>query len=512
MPSPSKKSKNPRQAAFILGTPPSLEDIEAVARGQRRVVVSAASWRKMASSRRVLERAASSDLPVYGVNTGFGDLATRRIAPAQLAQLQRNLVLSHACGVGEPLSEKESRAILFLRANEICRGFSGARPQLAQIMARLINAGATPLIPSRGSVGASGDLAPQAHMALLLIGEGQALWRGRKMRARAVLRLAGVKPETLRAKEGLSVLNGTQAMQAVGGLALQEAYRTFRAAQTAGAMSLEAMTGTPAPFDARIQRLKPHAGQIAAAGQLRFLLGASEIRESHRDNDPRVQDPYCLRCMPQVHGAVWDALERARLAVETEAGSATDNPIVDGNDILSGGNFHGQALSFAFDAAAIAVSALGNISERRIFQLVSGRAPGLKPFLAENPGLESGWMIAQVTAASLVAENKIISHPASVDSVPTSAGQEDFVSMGMTAALKFKRAVFNTAQIAAIELLAAARGVEVHAPLKPGKGVARALRLLRAEVSASRGDEILGPKMEKARELILSGHFEGVFS
>jgi len=497
-------------APFALGSKLGLDDLALVARGGRKVALSPAAASKMAASRRVLEKAASSGKPVYGVNTGFGDLATRRISRGQLGELQRNLVLSHACGVGEPLSEEEARAILFLRANEIARGFSGARPDLARLMARIVNSGAVPLIPSRGSVGASGDLAPQAHMALLLIGEGPALLAGRKISARAALQKAGAAPAVLQAKEGLSLLNGTQAMQAVGGLSLVRAARAWRAAQIAGAMSLDAMTGTPGPFDEVVHKLKPHAGQILAARQLRGLVRGSQIRESHRDNDPRVQDPYCLRCMPQVHGAAWDVLENSRRAVETEMASATDNPLVAGGRLISGGNFHGQALSFAFDAAATAMTALANISERRLFHLVSGRAPRLKPFLADNPGLESGWMIAQVAAAALASENKILAHPASADTIPTSAGQEDFVSMGMTAALKLRQIVWNAAQVAAIELLAAAQGLESHAPLRSGPGVEKARKLLRAKIPAAKGDEILSPRMERTRELILEGYFEEV--
>jgi histidine ammonia-lyase len=487
--------------------------------------------------------------PIYGVNTGFGELAWHRIPNRDLKGLQRNLVLSHACGVGPPLSPEESRGIAFLRANELARGFSGARPILIEMLAKLLNAGIVPLIPSRGSVGASGDLAPQAHMALILLGEGKAFSRGRIISGREALRRAGLKATVLEAKEGLSLLNGTQAMQAVGGLALHCAYRVYRAGQLAGAMSLEAMTGTPDPFDKDIQALKPHPGQIAAARSLRALLSRSEIRESHRDNDPRIQDPYSLRCLPQVHGAVLDSLEHARKILETEMGSATDNPLVVQGRVLSGGNFHGQALSFVFDLSAISLTALGNMSERRIFQLISGQAPGLTPFLARRPGLESGWMIAQVAAAALASENKVLAHPASSDSIPTSANKEDFVSMGMGAALKFKQVVSNTAQIVAIELLCAAEGLglaqssasctapeekgwalgltqsnasctapeennralESHRPLKPGRGVAAGFKLLRAKVPMNRGDEVLGPRMELVRDLIVDGYFEEVF-
>lgn len=504
----------PSQTPFRLGAPVEIDDLAEVAAGGRRVVLTAPARRRAAASRKSLERAAGSGRPVYGVNTGFGELASRRIPAGDLKALQRNLVLSHACGVGPPLELREARAILFLRANELARGFSGVRPQLIEAMARLLNTGAAPAIPSRGSVGASGDLAPQAHMALLLIGEGEAFWRGRKMKSAAVLRRCGLAPAVLEAKEGLALLNGTQAMQSVGGLALRQAFLVYAAAQLAGAMSLEALTGTPVPFDEALHRLKPHAGQIRAAAQLRRLLAGSDIRESHRDaaHDPRVQDAYSLRCMPQVHGAAWDTLENSRRALETELRSVTDNPLIIDGRVLSGGNFHGQAMSFSFDFAAIALTALGNIAERRIAHLVCGRAPKLKPFLAVNPGLESGWMIPQVVAAALASENKGLAHPASADSIPTSADKEDFVSMGMGAALKFKRVVDNAAQIIAIEMLCAATGLETHAPLKPGRGVERGLKLLRAKIAAGRGDEILGPKLENTRELILNGYFKEVLS
>ncbi|MFA6002541.1 MAG: histidine ammonia-lyase [Elusimicrobiota bacterium] len=496
--------------AFILGGRTGLSDLAAVALDGVRLRATLATRRRMQACRRVLLGATSAGGTIYGVNTGFGELASRRVSPDALKQLQRNLVLSHACGVGEPLPPEEARAIMFLRANELSRASSGARPVLVETMARLLNAGAAPLIPSQGSVGASGDLAPQAHMALLLLGEGRALFRGRLMTAAAVLRRSGVKPLSLEAKEGLSLLNGTQAMQAVGGLALVRALRVWAAAQLAGAMSLEAMTGTPSPFASGIHALKPHPGQVRAARQLRSLLENSALRASHIKDDLRVQDPYSLRCMPQVHGAVWDCLEHSRQTVEIEFMSATDNPLVVGGRVISGGNFHGMALSFAWDSAGMALTALGNMSERRISQLVSGTSPRLAPFLARNPGLESGWMIPQVTAAALASENKVLAHPASSDSIPTSANKEDFVSMGMGAALKLRRITANCATIVAVELLCAAQGVEVHRPLRAGKGVEQGLARLRARVAASAGDEVHGPRIEAVRDLVLSGYFSEV--
>ena len=488
-----------------------LEDLASVVHGGRPAVLPAATLRKVAASRRVLEKVLSSGRTVYGVNTGFGELASTRISTERLAQVQRNLVLSHACGVGEPLSEAEARGILFLRLNELGRGCSGVRPSLVRHLARMLASGLAPLIPSRGSVGASGDLAPQAHMALAIIGEGEVLLRGRRVPATRALRAAGLKPFVLAEKEGLALLNGTQAMQSVGGLALLAAERVWRASQLACAASLDALTGTPAPYDAAVQALKPHPGQIEAARSLRRLLAGSAIRRSHIAGDPRVQDSYSLRCAPQVHGAVLDRLAEARRTVEIEMRSVTDNPLVAGGKVISGGNFHGQALSFAFDSAAGALAALANISERRTFQVTAGAAPRLKPFLSHDPGVESGFMIAQYVAAALASENKTLAHPASADTVPTSANKEDFVSMGMWSALKFKKVVWNAAQVVAIELVSAAQAIEFHRPLKSGAVVERGLQILRARVKATKGDEILSGKLETAREMVLSGAFDGIF-
>lgn len=498
--------------SFKLGSVLGLERFAAVAEGGRAAVLSPSALRRVAAARRVLERAMASGKPVYGVSTGFGELASVRISRERLAQVQRNLVLSHACGVGEPLSAAEARGILFLRLNELCRGRSGVRPALVRHLARMFSAGIAPLIPSRGSVGASGDLAPQAHMALSVIGEGEVEYRGRRMPARKALAAAGLAPFVLSEKEGLALLNGTQAMQSVGGFALLAAERVWRAANLACAASLDALTGTPAPYDEAISRLKPHPGQIAAARSLRRLLAGSEIRRSHNvADDSRVQDSYSLRCAPQVHGAVLDRLVESRRVVETEMLSATDNPLVCGGRLISGGNFHGQALSFAFDSAAGALTALANISERRTFQVTAGIAPRLKPFLARDPGVESGFMIAQYVAAALASENKTLAHPASSDSVPTSANKEDFVSMGMWSALKLKKVVWNAAQVVAVELVSAAQAIEFHRPLKSGRRVEAGLAVLRRKVKASKGDEVLSGKLETAREMVLSGAFEAIF-
>jgi histidine ammonia-lyase len=494
---------------FKLGSTPRLVQVEEVARGLR-VSLPSSALRKVAASRRTLEKVLASGRPVYGVNTGFGELASTRISPQRLATVQRNLVLSHACGVGEPLDASEARAILFLRLNELSKGCSGVRPALVRHMARMLEGGIYPLIPSRGSVGASGDLAPQAHMALAVIGEGDVLLRGRIVPATAALKACGLNPFVLAEKEGLALLNGTQAMQSVGGMALLAARRVYDAAQLACAMSLDALTGTPVPYDEAIQQLKPHPGQVSSAKSLRSLLAGSQIRRSHIVGDARVQDSYSLRCAPQVHGAVLDRLTEAARVVEVELGSVTDNPLVVDGRVLSGGNFHGQALSFAFDSAAGALTALANISERRTFQVTSGLAPRLRPFLARDPGVESGHMIAQYVAAGLASENKALAHPASADSVPTSANKEDFVSMGMWSALKLKKVVWNAAQVAAIELVCASQALEFHKPLRSGHGVEEGLAILRSKVPPTKGDEVLSGRLETARELILTGAFEGI--
>jgi histidine ammonia-lyase len=495
--------------AFVLGGPVTLEDLRAVCAG-RAVVFPGAARSRVASARKRLLKAASTGAPIYGVNTGFGELASKRIPDDRLVLLQRNLVRSHAAGVGAPLPFEEARGVLFLRANELARGFSGCSTGLVELMAKLLNAGAAPFIPRRGSVGASGDLSPQAHMALLLIGEGKAYVKGRLSTAAQALKAARSAAITLGAKEGLSLVNGTQGMQSVGGSALLDSYKVLWAAQAAGALSVDGLMATPAPFDEAIHKLKPHAGQKRCAASLRALLNASEIREAHIEGDPRVQDPYSLRCMPQVHGAALDQLDHARGVVETEMLSCTDNPLVVGGRVVSGGNFHGQPLSFAFDTAAIALAALANISERRVYLLTSALAPGLSLFLAQDPGLESGWMSPQYTAAALASENKGLAHPASADSVPTCAGKEDFVSMGMGAALKLRRSVWNAAQIVAIELLCAAEAVEARRPLKTGPRAEQALSLVRKAAPPRRGDESLSGRMEAVRELVLSGAFDSL--
>lgn len=467
---------------ILDGTTLTLENTSRVAEGER-VSLSPVTLEKIEKSRRYVEQIIERDEVAYGINTGFGSLSEVSIPNDELRDLQLNLVRSHACGVGDPLPEKTVRAMMLHRSNVLAKGYSGCRPIVIDTIISMLNAGIHPVIPSRGSVGASGDLAPLAHLALVAIGEGEAFYQGKRIRGGEALKLAGIEPLILEAKEGLALLNGTQAMTAVGCLSLFIAEKLAQAADVIGAMSLEALKGTPVAFDEKIHLVRPHSGQQASAKRLRELLQNSEIRESHRDRgvDPRVQDAYALRCMPQVHGAVRDALTHARNVLEIEINSATDNPLifVDQNEVLSGGNFHGEPVSLALDYAAIATANLGTISERRIERLVNPELSNLPAFLSPQPGTNSGLMIAQVTAVSLIAENNVLAHPASVTNLPTSANKEDHVSMGMTAALKFSQIVSHVEIILAIELLCAAQGLEFLKPLRPGPRLEAVYRRVR---------------------------------
>ena len=467
----------------------------------------------MLASYRVIQRAAARSEPVYGVNTGFGKLADQRISLSDIRQLQLNLLRSHAAGVGDPLTREETRGMLLLRANVLARGYSGVRPLLVDYLLTLLNRDVLPMIPSRGSVGASGDLAPLAHLALVLIGEGEAFVGSRRVPGRAALARVGLKPLELEAKEGLSLVNGTQAMLSLGLLALYRCEKLVNAADVAGALSLEALKGTPVAFDARIHRLRPYRGQIAVAANLRALLADSEIRTSHL-HCPRVQDAYSLRCIPQVHGAVRDALEYARATLAVEINSVTDNPLVfpGRGEVLSGGNFHGQPLGLVLDHLAIAMTELASISERRIERLTNPEYGDLPPFLSPHPGLNSGFMMAQVTAAALASENKVFSHPASVDSIPTSGNREDHVSMGMGSALKLKQILTNAEQILAIELLCAAQGIDFHRPLRPGRGSRQVMRLIRDRVPRLDQDRPLAPDIERVHALLAGGDLTDVLS
>lgn len=469
----------------------------------RRLQALAADPTAVAAARARVERATRSNTAIYGINTGFGALASRRIEADRLAELQRNLLLSHACGTGEPLSAEITRLMLRLKIHALGQGYSGiSLPVFRQLLA-FDRAGLIPWVPSRGSVGASGDLAPLAHMSLPLIGAGLC-WNSDRTGpepSAVALQRAGLKPVELGAKDGLALINGTQMMTALGAFVLARCLRLVTAADILGAMSLEALQGSARPFDARIHQLRPHLGQQAAADNVRRLLKGSEILESHR-NCGKVQDPYSLRCIPQVHGASRDALDHARAVVECELNSVTDNPLVfDDGDIVSGGNFHGQPLALVLDYAAIALAELASISERRTYLLLAGH-DGLPMLLMTDTGINSGFMIPQYTAAALVSENKVLTHPASVDSIPTSLGQEDHVSMGSISALKLLSVLANTERVLAVELLTAAQALDFRAPLKPGRGVEAAHRAVRAKVAHAERDYEVGADIERCAAML----------
>ncbi len=489
----------------------TLEDVVRVAEGpETRVVLSAEAHERMEAARAFVAEKVASGEPVYGVTTGFGRLADVLIAPEERAELQHNLVRSHASGMGEPLDRGAVRALMVLRANALARGNSGCRVEVVERLLDLLNHGIHPFVPTYGSVGASGDLAPLAHVALALIGEGRAEREERWADVEDLLGKAALEPLRLEAKEGLALINGTQATTGLGILALTEAERAVETADLAGAMSLEALLGTPEAFRAEIEEARPHPGQAASAERLRDLLRDSEIRESHRMGDKRVQDAYALRCMPQVHGAARDALGYVRRVLEIEANSATDNPLVfpEAGAIVSGGNFHAQIVSQALDLLAIAVADLAAISERRIERMLNpDLSMGLPAFLAERPGLRSGLMIVQVTAVDCLAEMRVLAHPASVDSVTTSANQEDHVSMGMAAARKARRSVACLRKVLAAELVCAAEGLEHRRPLKAGVGVEEAHARIRERVRPLQADRPMSADLEALEQMIRGGAF-----
>lgn len=485
-----------------IGSPElTLEDFRRAVLGRERCALASGARERIAAARAVIDRVAAGEDAVYGVNTGFGELARVRIPPDRLAALQTRLVLSHAAGAGEPLPDEAVRGMLLLRAHALARGHSGVRPELVDALLALLAAGVLPVVPSRGSVGASGDLAPLAHLALPLLGRGRVRCDGRELSAAEGLVKAGLAPLELAPKEGLALINGTQAMTSLLALAALEGRRLVRAADLVGALSTDALRGTDAAFDPRLHALRPYPGQIASAANLWRLLQGSAIRESHRDCalDRRVQDPYSVRCMPQVHGAVRGVLAdcEAKLAVELNA--VTDNPLVfpgagaDGGEVVSGGNFHGAPVAHAADALAAALTDLAAISERRTEKLTNSAFSGLPPFLVEDAGVNSGFMIAQVTAAALVSENKTLSHPAAVDSIPTSADKEDHVSMGMWAALKLGRVAANARTVLAIELLAAAQGIDLLRPLTSSPPLEALHAAVRELVPAWREDREMAP-------------------
>ncbi len=499
-----------RELVLLDGASLTIAQAAAVARGQAEARISPHAIEAMRRSREVVERLAAGDMPVYAVNTGVGLLADVRVPASDLETLQRNVVRSHSAGVGEPLGIAETRAMMLIRANVLARGFSGIRPLVAERLCDLLNRGVTPVVPARGSVGASGDLAPLAHMALLLIGEGEAEFEGARLPGGEALKRAGIEPVTLASKEGISLVNGTQAMLAVACLELEQAERLAHAADVICAMSLDGLKGTPRAFDPRIHEIRPHPGQRASAANLERLLRESEIRQSHI-TCRRVQDAYSLRCAPQVHGAVRDTLAQARAVFEIELNSVTDNPLVIGEEIISGGNFHGEPLALELDYLSIALSALAGISERRIDRLVNPALnEDLPAFLAGHPGLESGFMMTQVTAAALVAENRVLAHPASPGSITTSGNKEDFVSMGMTAALKLQQVVKNTRAVLAIEALAAARALDLLAPLKSSPPVEQARAGLRFVVPAWEGDQTFSGRIAAIEKWIGLGGLDGI--
>jgi len=483
---------------------PTLEELEAVARGASPRPFDASDRERIGAARAVVEAALESGTAVYGVTTGFGRLENVRIATSDAAQLQVNLLRSHAVGSGPPLPPEVVRGMLLLLASSLRRGHSGVRAELVELVLALLDRGVTPVIPSKGSVGSSGDLAPLAHLGLVLIGEGEATYDGAALPGGEALARAGLAPTALSAKEGLAIINGTHLMAAAGGLAVRDARRLLDAAIVAVALSLEAFKGSTVPFDARLHELRRQPGPAVVAARLRALLDGSAVVASHADCG-RVQDPYTLRCAPQVLGAVSDALDYVSTAIERELGAVTDNPLVVGGEILSGGNFHGQPLSLPLDHLALALCELASFSERRIYALLSPGYAGLPPFLTPRPGLSSGLMIAQYAAAALVSESQVLSHPAGAGSIPTSAGQEDFNSMGALAALKARTAAENAAQVVATELVCAVQGLEFHRPLESTPGLEAAAARVREYVPQVEEDRSLAGELAGLADALRTG-------
>ena len=511
----------PSDTLYIDGESLTIEQVITVAFGapsQQRVALSEAAQRCVTRAAQSVQRLLAQGTIAYGITTGFGAFKDRIISPDQVEQLQRNILMSHAVGVGDPFDTPSTRAIMLIRANTLARGYSGIRLETLQLLIDMLNAGVHPLIPEEGSLGASGDLAPLAHMSLPLIGLGEANYHGERLPGAEALRRAGLQPVTLAAKEGLALTNGTSVMCALGVLSTVCAERLGQTADIAGCLSLEALNGTHLAFDERIHRLRPFPRQIDCAAYLRALLAGSEFT---RGQDPtNVQDAYTLRCIPQVHGAARDAIAYARWAFEIELNAVTDNPLLfvdDSTDevtVISGGNFHGEPLAIAMDYLGLAVAELGNISERRVMRLTdeASNTHVLPAFLTRDGGLNSGFMIVQYTAAALATENKVLSHPASVDTIPTSANVEDHVSMGVTSALKLRRILDNVERILAIELLCAAQGVDfrkqaIGADAQLGHGTRAAYDLIRARVPFIERDTVMYPYMEAVRQMVMDGHF-----
>jgi histidine ammonia-lyase len=517
----------------------TLEQLQVIHAGGAKISLVESSRDDIAASAAIVQAAAAGDAPVYGVNTGFGKLANQRISAADLATLQLNLIRSHSVGVGEPLSPPVVRLMLALKAASLARGASGVRQVVVDTLLAVFNAGLVPYVPSQGSVGASGDLAPLSHMTLALLGEGEMLVEGKRLPAAAVLAEAGIAPLTLEAKEGLALINGTQTSAALALHAFLSFEPVLESALVVGALTVDAARGSDGPFDPRIHALRGQPGQIDVAQYYRALLSGSAIRKSHEEGDDRVQDPYCLRCQPQVVGACLDQLRHASLVLVREANAVTDNPLVFANAapqtvgsdgrppegarelgsgpsraagaMISGGNFHAEPVALAADAMAVAIAEVGAIAERRIAMLIDTGVSRLPPFLTSNAGLNSGFMIAHVTAASLASENKSLAHPASVDSLPTSANQEDHVSMATFAARRLQPMIANVAHILGIELLAAAQGIEFLRPLRSSPALEQAHALLRAQVRSIDSDRYLAPEIERATALVTNGTLSAVF-
>jgi histidine ammonia-lyase len=489
----------------------TFDDLREVVYENRPVILAPDAREKVDAARAVVDKLVRENRVAYAITTGVGKLSDVHIEPAQNRQLQLNLIRSHSAGVGEPLSEAETRAMMVLRANSLAKGFSGVRAEVINLLCEMVSRKVHPVIPSQGSVGASGDLAPLAHLALAMIGEGQVLYEGASMNSAEAMRRAQIKPLVPEAKEAISLINGTQAMLAVGTLSLLGAENLAATADVLGAMTLDALRGTDVAFDERIHSARPHTGQMKVAENLRRLIAGSEIRQSHKDCT-RVQDAYSLRCIPQVHGAVRDTLDFCRRTFDVEMNSAVDNPLVfvqKGQaigDVISGGNFHGQPLAFALDYLAIVLTALAGISERRIERLVNPALnENLPAFLAPDAGINSGFMMPQVTAAALASENKVLAHPASVDSITTSGNKEDYVSMGMAAAIKLKKVVANTTHVLAIEACAAAQAIDFLAPLKTSPLLQRAHAAIRKVSPKIEQDRIFASDFARIAEVIRAG-------
>ena len=503
----------PFRPVSIDGYHLTIEQVVAVARSKTRAMLSGAAKKRMARSRAWVETAVRDQVVVYGVTTGFGAFQNVSIPPGQLRELQRNLILSHCAGVGDPLPEDVVRAMIVLRANALAKGFSGIRIATVERLLDILHAGVVPVVPAQGSVGASGDLAPLSHIVAVLIGEGEAFYKGKRVPGGKALKMAGLKPVVLEAKEGIALNNGTQAMTAIGVLALHDAEVLADASDVAAALTLEAVKGKSIPFSPLVQAVRPHAGQAVVAAHVRAMVRGSKLVDSvDGDTSDKVQDSYSLRCVPQVHGASRDSFAHVRSVLETEINSATDNPLIFPKEqvAFSAGNFHGQPVALVMDFLGLAVAELGDISERRSAKLNDKHHnSGLPPFLAGRGGLESGLMIAQYTAAALVSENKTLVHPASADSIPTSANQEDHVSMGTIAARKAAGIIVNVRRVIAIELLCASRGIELR-NRRPGAGAVRALAALRKSVPSSSGDRALSHDIEHAAGLIAEGEFSSI--